>query len=51
MKLMEERKERIKGFIQEKSYHPLSYEELAVVLDVPQEDREALRQVLDEMEA
>ena len=51
MKLMEERKDRIKGFIHEKSYHPLSYEELAVVLDVPQEDRGALRQVLDEMEA
>lgn len=48
---MEERKERIKGFIHEKSYHPLSFEELAVVLDVPQEDREALQQVLDEMEA
>lgn len=47
---MEERKERIKGFIHEKSYHPLSFEELAVVLDVPHEDREALKQVLDEME-
>lgn len=51
MSLMEERKDRIKGFIHEKSYHPLSFEELIVVLDVPKEDIEAFRQVLDEMEA
>lgn len=48
--LMEERKERINGFIHEKSYHPLSFEELAVVLDVPIQDRGVLQQVLDEME-
>jgi ribonuclease R len=48
--LMEERKNKIKGFIHEKSYHPLSFEELAIVLDVPQEDRKALQMVLDEME-
>ena len=47
---MEERKDRIKRFIHEKSYHPLSFEELAVVLDVPQADREVFAQVLDEME-
>jgi ribonuclease R len=47
---MEERKERIKGFIHEKSYYPMSFEELAVVLDVPHEDRGALQQVLNEME-
>lgn len=47
---MEERKNRIRGFIHEKTYHPLSFEELAVVLDVPHEDREVFRQVLDEME-
>ena len=48
--MMEERKERIKGFIHEKSYHPLSSEELAVVLDVTHQDREIFQQVLDEME-
>ncbi len=47
---MEERKNKIKGFIHEKAYHPLSFEELAVVLDVPHDDRGALQQVLDEME-
>lgn len=47
---MEERKERIRGFIHEKSYHPLSFNELVTVLDVPPEDRDIFKQVLDEME-
>lgn len=47
---LEERKERIKGFIHDKSYHPLSFEELAVSLDVPREDLELFKQCLDELE-
>jgi ribonuclease R len=35
----------------EKSYQPLLFDELATVLDVPSEDREAFRQVIDELEA
>ena len=48
---MENRKELIKGFIHEKSYHPLSFEELVTVLDVPPEDRNAFSYLMDEMEA
>jgi len=48
--MLEERKERIKGFIHEKSYHPLSFEELVVSLDVPKEDIPLFRQCLDELE-
>jgi ribonuclease R len=49
--LMEIRKEKILGFMNEKSYQPLLFDELATVLDVPSEDREAFRQVIDELEA
>lgn len=48
--MLEERKERIKGFIHEKSYHPLSFEELVVSLDVPKEDIALFKQCLDELE-
>lgn len=48
--LMEERKERIKGFMHDKSYHPLSFEELVVSLDVPKEDISLFKQCLDELE-
>jgi len=48
---MKDRKERIEAFINQKSYHPLLFEELAVVLDVPPEDRELFRSILDELEA
>lgn len=48
--MLEVRKERIKGFIHEKSYHPLSFEELVVSLDVPKEDIPLFRQCLDELE-
>lgn len=48
---MEIRKEKILGFMNEKSYQPLLFDELATVLDVPSEDREAFRQVIDELEA
>ncbi len=48
---MKDRKTRIEAFINQKSYHPLLFEELAVILDVPPEDRELFRSVLDELEA
>lgn len=48
---MENRKERIYSFMNEKSYHPLMFEELATVLDVPHEDRDSFRQVLEELES
>jgi len=47
---MMNRKEKILGFLNEKSYHPLLFDELATVLDVPHEDREAFNQILDELE-
>ncbi|NLX63606.1 MAG: ribonuclease R [Clostridiaceae bacterium] len=48
---MEERKNRVLSFMRERSYTPLKFEELAVVLDVPSEDRASLQKLLDEMEA
>ncbi len=48
---MKDRKERIRGFMQEKSYHPLTIDELSVALDVPKDQREELKNLLDEMEA
>jgi len=48
---MKDRKARIESFINQRSYHPLLLEELAVVLDVPPEDRELFRSLLDELEA
>ncbi|AGC68245.1 ribonuclease R [Thermoclostridium stercorarium subsp. stercorarium DSM 8532] len=48
--MLEERKERIKGFIHDSSYHPLTFEELVVSLDVPKEDIELFRKCLDELE-
>lgn len=48
--MLKERKERIKGFINEKSYIPLSFDELVVSLDVPKEDIPFLKQCLDELE-
>jgi ribonuclease R len=48
--MLKERKERIKRYINEKTYHPLSFKELVVSLDVPKEDRELFKQCLDELE-
>jgi len=48
--IMEERKNRILSFMRERSYTPLKLDELAVVLDVPKEDRASLQKLLDEME-
>jgi len=47
--LMEERKQKILAFMREESYKPLKLSELEVVLDVPQEDRPALKELLDSM--
>jgi len=49
--MMEERKQRIVEFMKQAAYKPLLFDELAVVLDVPREDRELFRSVLDELEA
>ncbi|NLU51977.1 MAG: ribonuclease R [Clostridiaceae bacterium] len=46
---MEERKQKILAFMREESYKPLKLSELEVVLDVPQEDRPALKELLDSM--
>lgn len=48
---MENRKEKILGYLNEKAYHPLPFEELSTVLDVPHEDREIFSRILDELEA
>lgn len=48
---MEERKERILDFMKEDAYKPLLFKELATVLDVPKDDLEAFKDVIDELEA
>ena len=45
-----ERKEKIVGFMTEAAYKPMKLEELAVVLDVPQEDRNKLADILSDLE-
>lgn len=50
-KLMEERKERIVAFMKEAAYKPLLLKELAVVLDVPPDELEIFRQLLEELES
>ena len=50
MKEIVERKERIVEFMTETAYKPMKFEELAVVLDVPKEDREQFADVLGELE-
>jgi ribonuclease R len=47
---MKERKEKIIGFMTESAYRPMKFDELAVILDVPHEDREQFAGVLDELE-
>ncbi|MGI6124369.1 MAG: ribonuclease R [Acetivibrionales bacterium] len=48
---MEDRKNRILSFMRDHAYKPLKYDELAIVLDVPAEDRSSLQKILREMEA
>ena len=45
-----ERKERIVAFMRESAYKPLLFQELVMVLDVPQSDIELFSQVLTELE-
>ncbi|MCX7745442.1 MAG: ribonuclease R [Clostridia bacterium] len=48
---MEDRKERILGFMREAAYKPLLFNELMSVLDVPKEDAELFKKVIEELEA
>ena len=50
MNEMKERKEKIVEFMTESAYRPMKFDELAVILDVPHEDREQFAGVLDELE-
>jgi ribonuclease R len=45
-----ERKEKIVGFMREKAYKPLKFDELKVVLGVPKSDVELFSQLLHELE-
>ena len=44
-----ERKTKVYEYICSKEYIPLNFEELALMLSVPDEDREELKQILDEL--
>ncbi|MGE5614731.1 MAG: ribonuclease R [Bacillota bacterium] len=46
----EERKKKIIGFMNEAAYKPMKLSELAVMLDVPPEDRKELAEILGELE-
>lgn len=46
----EERKKKIIGFMNEAAYKPMKFSELAVMLDVPPEDRNELAEILDGLE-
>lgn len=48
---MNDRKERILGFMREDAYKPLLFSELVTVLDVPKTDIPLFQNVLDELEA
>ena len=47
MKLFEERKQRIYEFICDELYVPMKAKELAMILQVPKEQREEFRNMLD----
>lgn len=46
----EERKKKIIGFMNEAAYKPMKFSELAVMLDVPPEERKELAEILDSLE-
>lgn len=48
---MDDRKERILGFMREDAYKPLLFGELLTVLDVPKADVQLFKNVMDELEA
>jgi ribonuclease R len=50
MDIMQERKSRIVEFMKEAAYRPLKFEELAVVLAVPAEERDDLAEILGDLE-
>ena len=47
--LLEQRKQVIEGLMNEKQYVPMKIKELAMILQVPKENREELQEVLDEL--
>ena len=47
--LSNERKNKILLFMRDQTYHPLKFDELFTVLDIPSEDRGALQILLDNM--
>ncbi len=49
-RLKEERKERIIAFMKEEAYKPLLFYELVTILDVPKENIEKFREIIDELE-
>jgi ribonuclease R len=50
MDILQERRNRIIEFMKEAAYKPLKFDELAVVLDVPHEDRGKLAEILAALE-
>ncbi len=50
MDISQERKNRIIGFMKEAAYRPLKFDELAVVLDVPAEERDEFAEILGSLE-
>ena len=50
MDIMQDRKSRIVEFMKEAAYRPLKFAELAVVLDVPAEERDELAEILGSLE-
>ena len=50
MDILQERKDKIVAFMKEAAYKPLKFSELAVVLDVPREDRDKLAEILESLE-
>jgi ribonuclease R len=49
--IMEDRMERILEFMKEEAYKPLTFRELITVLDVPNEDIDIFRELLDDLES
>ena len=47
--LLKERKQILMDIMKSKEYQPMKVKELAMVLNVPKEDREELRYVLNEL--
>lgn len=48
---MDNRKERIIAFMKEEAYKPLLFDELVIVLDVPESDIEMFREMMNELES